>query len=55
MVEANIPEKLVKNKTALENYRAIKDDALTTTKAMSPIKEELTADQKPSVKWDAPL
>ena len=55
MVKANIPETLVKNKTALENYRAIKDDALTTTKAMSPIKEELTADQKSSVKWDAPL
>ena len=55
MVKANIPETLVKNKTALENYRAIKDDVLTTTKAMSPIKEELTANQKSSVKWDAPL
>ena len=55
MVKANIPETLVKNKTALENYRAIKDDALTTTATMSPIKEELTADQKSSVKWDAPL
>lgn len=53
MVEANIPETLVKNKTVLENYRAIKNDALTT--AMSPIKEELTSEQKASVKWDAPL
>ena len=53
MVEANIPETLVKNKTVLENYRAIKNDALTT--AMPPIKEELTSDQKATVMWNAPL
>ena len=53
MVKANIPETLVKNKTVLENYREIKNDALTTT--MPPITEELVSVQKASVKWDAPL
>ena len=57
MARANIPETLVKNKTVLENYRAIKNNTLTP----QPMKDVLKEDhQKESsnesiINWNAPL
>ena len=57
MARANIPETLVKNKTALENYRAIKNKTFTTL----PMKEVLKEDQQEGssiesmLNWNAPL
>ena len=48
MVKANISKTLVENKTALENYHAIKNDAIKTTS--QPLKEVLAEDEKKKIR-----
>ena len=57
MARANIPETLVKNKTALENYRTIKNNTFTTLPMKGVLKEdqqeESSIESMPN--WNAPL
>ena len=57
MARANIPETLVKNKTALENYRTIKNNTFTALPMKGVLKEdqqeESSIESMPN--WNAPL
>ena len=57
MARANIPETLVKNKTALENYRTIRNNTFTTLPMKGVLKEDQQEESsiESMLNWNAPL